>query len=110
MIEIDVYGLNGKLGKKDTENWELLDAAKPYHWWFHLDDFPSGHFFLETTNEITTPTKQQIYKSALQCRLYSKYKSFNEPIFVVYTQVKNLKKGIKLGQVIITGKTKYLKV
>lgn len=110
MIEIDVHGLNGKLGQKDIENWELLDSAESYHWWFHLDDLPSGHFFLETTDETQSPTKQQIYKSALQCRIHSKHKSSKEPISVVYTQVKNLKKGAKPGQVTITGKSKYLKV
>lgn len=110
MIEININGLNGKLGKKDIENWELLDIAEPYHLWFHLDDLPSGHFFLELPDETAIPTKQQIYKSALQCRLYSKHKSSKEPINVIYTQVKNLRKGTKPGQVIIIGKAKYIKV
>lgn len=110
MIEIGIDGLNGKLGQKAIQNWELLETAAPYHWWFHLDEFPSGHFFLETIDGNKTPTKRQIYKSALQCRLHSKYKNSHAPVTVIYTQVKNLKKGTRNGEVIVTGKTFYIKV
>lgn len=110
MKEIEIDGLKAKLGRSDKENWELLDNAKSHHWWFHLDEAPSGHLFLEVDNSECKLNARQIYLSALQCRIHSKFKKHPTPVSVIYTQVSNITKGNTVGQVIVQGKRYTLKV
>jgi predicted ribosome quality control (RQC) complex YloA/Tae2 family protein len=95
MINIETEGGYIKVGQNVKENWQLLDEASDYHWWFHLDAFPSPHVFLSTVK----PSKSQLYKCARYCQEYSKYKNYKN-LYVIYTQRKNVKKGTKEGEVI----------
>ena len=44
-----VYTLH--YGRNAHENWELFDAAEPDDLWFHIDDLPSAHVYLEVSKE-----------------------------------------------------------
>ena len=37
------------LGKNAKENHLLIDHADPNDWWFHIDNYPSGHCIVEST-------------------------------------------------------------
>jgi predicted ribosome quality control (RQC) complex YloA/Tae2 family protein len=38
------------IGKSAKENWKLIDDSMPNDIWFHLDDVPSSHVILKTSN------------------------------------------------------------
>jgi predicted ribosome quality control (RQC) complex YloA/Tae2 family protein len=84
-----------KVGRNAKENWQLLDQASNTDWWFHLESFPSPHVFIDKEN----PSKSEIYQAAGYCKEYSKYKNYHT-IYITYTQVKNIFKGFKEGEVL----------
>jgi predicted ribosome quality control (RQC) complex YloA/Tae2 family protein len=94
-----------KIGRNAKENFQLIDEANDINdnfWWFHLDDFPSGHcvVFSEELNDEIINCACQLVKDN------SKLKNENK-VKIVYTQIKNVKKTKILGQVLII-KPNYL--
>lgn len=47
MRTLQVGDLVCKVGESAQENWDLVDSARNYHWFFHLTDFPSPYVVLE---------------------------------------------------------------
>lgn len=83
-----------KIGKNAQDNWNIIDNALGDYYWFHLANLPSCHVILEEIN----PNKDELIVAAQQCKIYSKYKNHNR-ISVIYTQVKNISKGVTIGSV-----------
>jgi len=92
-----------KLGRNAKENQLLIDTSDKDHWWFHLDDYPSGHCVIESNNI----NKEMRHYAANLVKQYSKYK--NKKLKIVYTQIKNLKNTKTTGEV-ITSNTLYFTI
>lgn len=92
-----------KLGKNAKENHELIDYADQNDWWFHLEDYPSGHCIVERS-EIEI--EDIIFASTL-VKENSKYKNFKK-LSICYTQIKNIKKTKNPGEVKILKKPKTI--
>ena len=94
-----------KLGENARENHRLFDDSLPNDWWFHLDDFPSGHVIVESKKL----NKDEIIQAALLVKENSKFRNLKK-IKVCYLQIKNLKKGKTLGEVILKKSPNYIKI
>lgn len=90
------------LGKNAQENWDLLSKNKKCLW-FHLENFPSGHCVIECSREIFNFDKSIIIFCCQLVKDNSKYKNLKN-IKVMYTLLKNIKKGNKVGEVNVKGK------
>ena len=92
-----------KLGQNANENHELIDYADKNDWWFHLQDYPSGHCIVERTDI----EKEDIIFASTLVKENSKYKNFKK-VSICYTQVKNIKKTRIAGEVKILIKPKTI--
>jgi len=105
MKSLQICGIDIKIGSNVNDNDKLFDMAKDEDIWFHVEGMPSAHMWIEN-NELD---KGQLYQVALQLKKNSKYKKSNN-IPIVYTQKSNLEKGEHPGSILITGKSKIIKV
>lgn len=94
------------VGENAQENWELIDSSTQNSMWFHLDKFPSPHVVVSLSNNKKISNITINYAATL-CKTYSKYKDIRN-IYVIYTTIKNIKKGSAVGSVITTN-TKRVK-
>ena len=107
-LEKENYEVTFRLGRNAKENHELIDDADPDDLWFHLEGYPSGHCILEVnqkeskenSNNYNIDTVDIIFAANL-VKSYSKLKNHNKKLKVIYTPVKNLKKGKAKGEVIM---------
>ena len=88
-----------KLGQNANENHELIDYADRNDWWFHLEDYPSGHCIVERSDI----EKEDIIFASTLVKENSKYKNFKN-VSICYTQIKNIKKTRIPGEVKILKK------
>lgn len=93
------------VGQNKEENWKLIDSSHQNNLWFHLADHPSCHVV------INCDKKENISKNTIRyagnlCKEYSNLKYFKK-VSVIYTEIKNLKKGKEIGSV-YTKKTKRI--
>ena len=95
---IEIY-----VGENANDNWDILDKANQNYIWMHLNNFSSPYIIINISN----PNKSILNYGASLCKLHSKFSKSNK-IKVIYTEVKNVKKGNKLGSAIIKGKTKEI--
>ena len=107
VYELDNIKYN--VGENAKDNWDIIDNAKQNYVWFHLDSFSSPHVIMEKSlihiKKDKTLKSEKVYLlyGAELCKKYSKYKNYTN-IKVMYTNIKNVKKGSKIGQVNIKGK------
>lgn len=102
---IKVKDIDIKIGSNVNENDQLFDEADDSDTWFHINGLPSAHMWIKDT--ITD--KNILYQIALQLKKTSKYKKMNN-VPIVYTTKSNLTKTDKIGTLIISGKSKIIKV
>tara|TARA_A100001035_G_C27490585_1_gene367413 strand:+ start:162 stop:506 length:345 start_codon:yes stop_codon:yes gene_type:complete len=102
------------IGQTAKENWELLETLQQEnrdYIWFHLNSFPSPYVIMKT-DLLEIPEQSHsdylIYGANL-CRDNTKYRNLKD-LKVCYTTLKKLKKGNKIGDVIIKGKTGIIKL
>lgn len=89
------------IGKSAKENSEIIDSAEPYHIWFHIAGQSSGHVVASVPEDLDR--KERIYivkQGAVLCKQYSKFTSMKN-VEIVYAFVKDLKKGLLPGSVIV---------
>ena len=103
-FEIDNYII--KVGKNAQENWDIIKEANKNDIWFHLEDYPSPHVVLKSINNIK-PDRKIKKQAALKCKEKSKYKSYSK-ISIIYTKIKNIKLGDKIGEVITSKTSKFI--
>ena len=77
-----------RVGRDAAENWDILEAAKKKHWFFHLTDFSSCYVILECSSEPSPEEKQQCAKV---CREHSQKSQRAGPIKVDATPCGNVK-------------------
>jgi predicted ribosome quality control (RQC) complex YloA/Tae2 family protein len=84
------------LGQYAKENHLLIDNADPNDWWFHIDNYPSGHCIVESIYI----NYELIIHAAKFVKENSKLKN-KKNIKIIYTQIKKIKKTKNPGQVIL---------
>lgn len=92
-LNLDIY-----VGENAQDNWNIIDISSQNDIWFHLDNKPSSHVILcipESNNKIN---KQTILYCASICKQHSKF-SNHKNIPIIYTEIKNISKGIDIGSV-----------
>jgi len=100
-------GCIAKLGENARENWELISSkeVKPGYYWFHLYSFPSGHLVL-----FSEEIKPEIIEYCCDiCKTHSKMRNIKN-IKIDCTQVKNLIKTEKIGEVEYKSNRKVTKI
>lgn len=90
-----INNITCKLGQSATENWSLLEQAKPEYIFFHLSSFPSGYVILECIEE---PDETILTEAAIICKNGTKYRNLKN-IKVDYCRCDNLNKGNVVGEV-----------
>lgn len=88
------------IGKNKEENWKIIDDASPSDIWFHMQDIPSCHVILKTTDPIKKISKDVLKRCALLCKMNSKAKNENKTN-VMYSEIENVKKTRNVGEVIV---------
>lgn len=90
-IEFDVM-----IGTNALDNWNIISLASQNDIWFHIENQPSCHVILCTNNKKIS--KRLITQCAVLCKENSKFKDYKK-ITIIYTEIKNIKKGEKEGEV-----------
>ncbi len=97
MVKTSIFnGTTFKVGQNARENWALIAAADKSYYWLHLSDVASAHVIIEVDVE---PTADEIAYAIDQCRQQTPKASAK--VGYICTQVRNLKFGSKLGEVIV---------
>lgn len=91
-----LHTLSFRIGTSARENWDILSRAEKDHWWVHLDDCPSAHCIVETEDTLTA----EELAFARECILTQTPKA-PKTAQCIYTQVRWLKRGAVVGEVII---------
>ena len=78
------------------ENWELLDSAKPEHYFFHLSSFPSGYIILQCEDR---PRPSVVKHCAKLCQAGTKYKKLRN-LKIDYCPCSNVMKGEVVGEAV----------
>jgi len=101
-----------KVGTNANENWTLIDNSHQEDLWFHLDEFASAHVVISQDTNI----QEEIFYHNQIIRLASNYCKSNSKngknlykVKIVYTEIKNLKKGKEIGSVYIS-KPNYITI
>lgn len=105
------------IGQNAEENWNLLDNSKMInneYIWFHLNSFASPYIIMYSTlqnikNISENSIDDFLIFGANLCKENSKYKYLKD-IKIIYTTLKQLTKTDNIGEVIISGKKKYIKI
>jgi len=92
-----------KVGTYAEENHNIIDAADPEDFWFHISGCSSCHVICKIPENINDKKiLQKIAKQgAVICKANSKYKSYKN-VQIDYTKIKNVTKKEIPGRVIIT--------
>ena len=97
------------------DNWNLFDTSKEInedYVWFHLNSFASPYVIMYSTiDDIKAVGKIETYINygAALCLEKSKYSNLKDTK-IIYSTLKKLNKGGKVGEIIVLGKRKLVKV
>lgn len=104
IVEYDEIDYRIRIGQTAQENWDLISDSSQNDLWFHLEKHPSPHVVIETPNKIKKIPKRVISRAAELCVEYSKQVHG----YVIYTEIKNVKKSEKVGSVTTRKTTRLL--
>tara|TARA_B100001758_G_C18345126_1_gene576574 strand:+ start:345 stop:686 length:342 start_codon:yes stop_codon:yes gene_type:complete len=101
------------LGQNAQENWDILDEAKKeneYYIWFHLNNFPSGYVIMYSTlSDISNNVNEYLLFGSNLCKNNTKYRNIDN-IKICYTYLYKLNKTKNIGEIIVKGKKKIIKI
>ena len=81
------------IGKKQTENFEVIDKGKPDDLWFHAKDESSCHVVCEVPPDIDKKDLRYIITvGALLCKNNTNKLKSLKNVHIIYTQIKNVTK------------------
>lgn len=83
------------VGCNAAENWALLSKADKNHYWVHLDDAASAHCIIHDDEPLA-----EEFEFARQLIL-DQTKKASRNAKIVYARVRHLKRGDKVGEVIV---------
>jgi hypothetical protein len=85
------------LGLNAEDNWRILAAADKSWWWVHLEGAPSAHVIIEIDVE---PLQDELdFAKELILNQTPKAPRLSN---IVYAEVRRLRRGTKVGEVVIT--------
>jgi hypothetical protein len=87
-------GTQFTVGESAIDNWAIIAAANKDYYWLHLDKYPSAHIIIEIDVE---PTADEIAFATDLVRAATPRAPVSAGI--VWTQVSNLRRGSKPGEV-----------
>ena len=94
------------IGKKQSENFEVIDAGKEDDLWFHAKNESSCHVVCELPEDINKKElKYIITAGALLCKNNTNKLKILKNVEIIYTQIKNITKTNVEGCV-LTNNTK----
>ena len=94
------------IGKKQSENFEVIDAGKEEDLWFHAKNESSCHVVCELPEDINKKElKYIITAGALLCKNNTNKLKILHNVEIIYTQIKNITKTNVEGCV-LTNNTK----
>lgn len=114
MKEIEYEGITYIIGNNAKENWTILQESNQNWIWFHLDNLTSPYVILkESLKNLKSDVYEYSWKgyivyAGILCKENSKYK--NQNVNCIWTEVKNVSKGKKVGEAIIKGKIQKFKI
>ena len=101
------------IGENAQDNWDLFEKSKEInenYIWFHLNSFSSPYVIMYAClDEIKMNIDSYLNYGANLCLENSKYEYLKDTK-IIYCELKKLKKGNKVGEIIISGKKKLMKV
>ena len=101
------------LGENAEDNWDLFDKSKEInenYICFHLNSFASPYVIMYATmDDIKMMSESYLNYGASLCLNNSKY-SYLRDTKIIYNELKKLNKGGNVGEIIISGKKKLMKV
>ncbi len=103
------------IGENAEDNWNLFDMSKEInedYVWFHLNSFASPYVIMYSTIfdiKASGNIETYINYGAALCLEKSKYSSLKDTK-IIYSPLKKLNKGSKVGEIIVSGKRKLVKV
>lgn len=81
------------IGKKQAENFEVIDKGKADDLWFHAKDVSSCHVVCEVPTDIDKKDLRYIITvGALLCKNNTNKLKSLKNVDIVYTQIKNITK------------------
>ncbi len=96
------------IGKKQSENFEVIDNGDNDDLWFHAKNESSCHVVCELPNDINKKDLRYITKvGALLCKNNTNKLKSLKNVEIIYTQIKNITKTEVAGCV-ITSNTKTI--
>lgn len=101
------------VGGNAKENWTLISNSNLDDIWVHLKDFSSSHVIVSVKNfcyDNYDISVSDIMYACTLCKQFSKYKNYDKKLDVVYTEVRNLKKGKVIGNVDIMKAPSVIKI
>ena len=101
------------IGENAQDNWDLFEKSKEInenYIWFHLNSFPSPYVIMYATmDDIKAMRESYLNYGAILCLENSKY-SYLLNTKIIYCKLNKLKKGNNVGEIIIIGKKKLIKI
>ena len=108
----EFQGVEFYIGENAKDNWDLFEQSKEIndcYIWFHLNSFASPYVIMyATTENIKTMKDSYLNYGASLCLENSKY-SYLKDTKIIWSELKKLEKGEKIGQIIVSGKRKLIK-
>lgn len=86
------------VGQNAQDNWDIIDISNQNDIWFHLENNPSSHVILKIPTDCKKIHKQTLLYCAMICKETSKF-SHHKKLTIIYTEIKNITKGIDIGSV-----------
>lgn len=91
------------IGENAQDNWNIISDSNQNDLWFHLSNHPSCHVILKMPEGITYKdlSKQTLINCGIHCKLHSKFTNISSKnkMRVIYTEIKNVSKGERIGSV-----------
>jgi len=115
------------LGENAEDNWDIFEKSKKInenYIWFHLNSFSSPYVIMyATTYDIKTLNDSYLNYGVGLCLDLDSYLNYGAGLClenskyeylldtkIIYSELKKLKKGNKVGEIIISGKKKLMKL
>ncbi len=88
-------GIEYIMGSNAEENWKIIGLAEREDYWVHLRDYPSAHIIVKIDK-----IEQEELEYARELILKNTRKA-PRTAEIVYSKVRNIKRGGKVGEVIV---------
>ena len=93
--------LNIFIGESAQDNFHIINQARQYDLWFHVKNVASCHVILQLPTSKSKISKQTLNRCKELC-IENSLKA-NDDSDVIYSTIKHIKKGEKLGSVYTKG-------